>query len=428
MDLLETMARRNPALVRTAALVHRERLVPPDTYVADLDAIRANAAALRAALGRHGLVSYYEAKQLARNPLVCTALVEAGFEAAIAIDVEEAAALHENGFRVGHVGHLGQPASAEIGYVVAELAPEVVTVYSLERAAELGAAAAAAGRTQDVLLRVLGRDDLRRDLVTGGTPEAELVATARRLAGTEGVRLVGATTYPALRWDIRGRRWTPTPNLGTLIRAGETLRAEGFEVTQLNAAGNTCVSSAALLAESGATHVEPGHAFVGSTPGHFFDDLEEIPALAWVSEVAYTLGDAAYAFASGLVANHTIGFWNSVVYERLLAFCGPDPDTIQERRLWADPPEFSHSDPSSYMYARIHQGRAGARVGDTVVLGVRTQVYRSNSARLAVVEGIRSGSPRLLGLYDRNGRPAAAPGLASSASAAIGTPPPGATA
>jgi len=392
MDLLDAMARRNPGLPRAAARLHRERLIPPDTYVLDLDAVRANAAKLHAAFDRVGLAAYYEPKQFGRCPLVCAALVDAGFESAIALDLEEAASLHANGFKVGHVGHLGQPAAAEAEWVVTDLRPEVVTVYSREKAAELGG--------QDLLLRPIGPDDLLRDLVAGGTPENELVETARAIE-----RVVGVTSYPVLRYDVRERRWTPTANMATLVRARESLEQAGFQVTQVNAAGNACVSSAELLAREGATHVEPGHAFVGSTPGHFFEDFDELPALAWVSEVSHALGDRVYAFAHGLVANHTIGFWNAVDYERLLALVGPDPDALA--RVTADPPDFVHSDPSSYLYLRLHSARP--RVGDTVVLGVRTQVYRANSARLAVVEGIAADRPRLLGLFDRNGQPSGTP-------------------
>ena len=410
MDLLDAMVRRNPGLPTTAARLHRDRLIPPDTYVLDLDAVRANAAALHEAFSRHGLAAYYEPKQFGRCPPVCAAIVKAGFDAAIALDMEEATALDANGFRVGHVGHLGQPASGDMNWI-AQLAPEVVTVYSLERATELGVAAAAAGGVQPVLLRPLGAEDVWRDLVGGGTAESRLVELAEAVTARPGLSLGGITSYPVVRYDLRERRWTQTPNMRTLERARALLEEAGFAVEQVNAAGNCCVSSAELIASSGATHVEPGHAFVGSTVGHFFEDLEEVPALAWVSEVAYEHSDHVYAFGHGLVANHTIGLWNALMYERLLALAGPDPDAILEQRLWADPPEFVRSDPSSYMYLRLHPGLGRRpRVGDSVVLGVRTQVYRSNSARLAVVEGISSGSPSVVGIYDRSGRAVQPPG------------------
>jgi hypothetical protein len=303
------------------------------------------------------------------------------------------------------VGHLGQPVRAELGWLVADVRPEVVTVYDLARAAELSRAAVAAGRVQDVLLRPVGPGDLHLDLVAGGTPEAGLASVVEGLQALPGLRLVGLTSYPALRYDVRERRFRGTPNLATLARARSLLERAGVEVLQVNAAGNACVASAPLLAASGATHVEPGHAFVGATPGHFFEDLAERPALVYVTEVTHTSGDLAYAPASGLVANHTIGLWNPLLYERLEACVGPDPDTLVDRVLTADPPQHAHSDPSAYLYLRLHQAPAWrAAVGDSVVLGVRTQVYRANDARIAALDGLAAGRPRLLGLWDRTGQ------------------------
>ena len=414
MDLLHAVRRRNPALAQTAAALHRDGAVPAGSYVLDLDAVGANAALVARAIASAGLAAYYEAKQFGRCPPAGDAIVEAGFSAAIALDSEEAHALHEQGRRIGHAGHLGQPVRAELRWLVEEVRPEVVTVYDLARAAELSQAAVAAGRVQNVLLRPVGPADLQLDLVAGGTPEADLPAAAEAVRALPGLRLVGVTSYPALRYDVRERRFRGTPNLETLARARERLERAGVDVRHVNAAGNACVASAALLAAAGATHVEPGHAFVGGTPGHFFEDLPEVPALVYVTEITHTSGDVAYAPAGGLVANFTIGLWNPLLYERLEACVGADPATLVERVLTADPPHHAHSDPSAYLYLRLHQapGLRGA-VGDSVVLGVRTQVYRANEARIAAVEGLAAGQPRLLGLWDRTGRPNAAPPAAS---------------
>ena len=57
------------------------------------------------------------------------------------------------------------------------------------------------------------------------------------------------------------------------------------------------------------------------------------------------------------------------------------------------------------MYNAVRPLRsADAHIGDTVIFGFRTQLYRANGARLAVVGGIREGTPRVVGIYDRNGR------------------------
>jgi hypothetical protein len=75
-----------------------------------------------------------------------------------------------------------------------------------------------------------------------------------------------------------------------------------------------------------------------------------------------------------------------------------------DNQVLVEPPHYLNSDPANYMYCRIKPSRkAGIGVGDTLVLGLRTQLYKMTSARAAVVDGIQSGSPRLLGLFDRTG-------------------------
>jgi predicted amino acid racemase len=406
MDFLDSLLRRNPALVRAAASLHRAGAIPPGTYVVDVDTVGANAGLLRKAIDAAGLGAYWEAKQFGRCPPLCQALVEAGFDAAIALDREEARALHGLGFRVGHVGHLGQPAQIDLEWLLGDVRPEVVTVYHPAFAEALATAARAVGTTVGVLLRPIGPGDLHNDLVGGGTPERDVPAIAARIAGLGGLRFEGITTYPALRYDVRERGFRPTPNLESLLRTRDALARAGLDARQVNAAGNACVASVHELADRGVTHVEPGQAFVAASPGHFFEDFPERPAVAFVSEVTHTDGDLAYALGTALVANHTIGIWNAVLYERLAACVGADPDTIAERLLFADPPRYGHSDPSSYLYLRLHQAAdVRAAVGDTVVIGVRTQIYRANDACVAAVAGVSSGQPRLLGLYDRSGGP-----------------------
>ncbi len=70
------------------------------------------------------------------------------------------------------------------------------------------------------------------------------------------------------------------------------------------------------------------------------------------------------------------------------------------------PQFFASSDPTAFIYNAVQPlERFDARVGDTVVFGFRTQLYRTNGARLAVLEGIAEGRPRIAGFYDRTGNP-----------------------
>ena len=54
------------------------------------------------------------------------------------------------------------------------------------------------------------------------------------------------------------------------------------------------------LAEAGATQVEPGHGLTGTTPLHALEDLPEIPAVVYVSEVSHLHRGEAYCFGGGL--------------------------------------------------------------------------------------------------------------------------------
>ena len=407
MDLLASMCRRNPSLVRAAAALHQRAEIPADCYVADLESIRRNARLVKAAADDAGLKVYFEAKEVGRAPAICDALGEVGFDCAIAIDVEEAYTMHRNGVRVGHVGHLGQIPTGEIRRIVTELRPEVITVYSLEKAQQIAVAAAAAGLEQKLMIRVNGADDVTQPAVFGGTPEPEALELIARIDRLAGASFGGLTTYPGMRFSLSAQEWVPTTNFTTMLRVRDAIKAElGLDVEQVNPAGNNCAASLVTLAHMGATHCEPGQAFVGGLVANGFVDQPEVPAIAYVSEVTHFWAGKPYFYAPSMVANATIGVWNDVYYDTLAATVsrsGSDPLLGLARTR---PQTFAASDPTAWIYGALDLSRGvSAEVGDTVVCGFRCQVYRSNGGRLAVVEGIQSGNPTLIEIYDRNGAP-----------------------
>jgi hypothetical protein len=175
-------------------------------------------------------------------------------------------------------------------------------------------------------------------------------------------------------------------------------------VEQINPAGNNCSASLAAMAAHGATHCEPGQAFVGGLVANGFVDQPEVPAMAYVSEVTHLWAGKPYFLAPSMVANATIGIWNDVYYDTLgatVSRSGTDPlDGFARTR----PQSFAASDPTAWIYGALDLSRGlTADVGDTVVCGFRCQVYRSNGGRLAVVDGIQSGDPTVIELTDRNG-------------------------
>ena len=65
---LDVLRRRNPAFLQAVLTLHRRQEIPANAYVLDLEAVRDNAAALRAAGDRHGLEVLAMSKQVGRAP------------------------------------------------------------------------------------------------------------------------------------------------------------------------------------------------------------------------------------------------------------------------------------------------------------------------------------------------------------------------
>jgi len=65
---LEPLLRRNRAFVDAAVELHRSGSLPANSFVLDLDAVRANTAVLRAEADRLGLELFAMTKQVGRNP------------------------------------------------------------------------------------------------------------------------------------------------------------------------------------------------------------------------------------------------------------------------------------------------------------------------------------------------------------------------
>jgi predicted amino acid racemase len=405
MDLFDAMCRRNPELVRAAAALHASGELPPDCYVADLDSILSNARLIIDAANAAGIEILYETKQFARSAAICSALAGLGLQRAMAVDIEELYALERLNVRIGHAGHLGQLPQGDIEHVVRVTRPDYITVFSYEKAAYVARVAADAGLNQNIVLRVNGRGDYVPKTLTGGTPEGDVVAVIDAINRLDGVRFVGFTTYPAIRFDLQTQEWRVTPNFETMLRvAAHIEQGQGIEVTHINPAGNVCVASLPLLANTGATHCEPGQAFVGGLVGNAFRAEPEVPALAYVTEVTHFLEEVPYVYAPSMVANATTGIWHTFHYDSLGAGVSHDGGDPITSRLQAPPQVFTASDPTYFMYGALHPtAGTSVRVGDTVVFGFRTQLYRTNGGKLAVVEGVQRGAPTILEICDRNG-------------------------
>ena len=390
---LETLARRNPELVKAAVELHQAGELPPNCYVLDLDAVRANARAIMRAADRAGLAIYPMAKQVGRNPQFVRAVARAGMPKFVCVDWMAAELLARQKAEIGHVGHLVQIPRAK-AEMIAALAPEVWTVFNLEKAREASAAAGAQGRMQDLLLRVVAAGDTFYPTHDGGFMLDDVVEAAREIGRLANVRVVGVTSFPTLLFDAEKRELAITQNMRTIVEAAERLRRDvGLEITQINAPGTTSAETMGMLAETGAAHVEPGHGFTGTTPWHAHEDLPERPAICYLTEVSDVRGDTAYVLGGGFYIDPVIPEY------QVRGLVGRTGEDALGQRAEASLMPLGGID----YYALLNRKSAKVEIGDSAVFGFRVQAFVTR-ASVAVVRGLARGVPKVAGVYDLAGR------------------------
>lgn len=378
-------------MLRAAAQLHQGGDIPANTYVLDLDVVGANAALIAAEARRLGLQVFAMTKQIGRNPVAITTLLANGIPAGVAVDMGCARALTSAGARLGHVGHLVQVPRYE-AVEAASMAPTYWTVFSVEKAREASAAARERGRSQPLLARVYRSGDQFYPGHEGGFDAERILDVAEKLGMSAGGSFAGITSFPALLFDAKAGRPCTTPNLATLQWAREQLEHAGYENVQVNAPGTTSTRALSVLADAGATQVEPGHALTGTTPWHAVEDLPELPAMVYVSEVSHVHGDRSFCYGGGLYIDPVFPPYD------VHALVGTDADEALSNRVRAILPA---SDSIDY-YGQLDV-RAG--VGATVLFGFRAQAFVTR-AFVAPVSGIQTGQPEVQGLWTAGGMPA----------------------
>jgi predicted amino acid racemase len=375
---LQRLIERNPRLLEAAIELHQKGSIPPNTWVIDLDAIAENARVLSEEARRLGLRTYVMGKQYARNPYVSAVALAQGLHKMVAVDVQCALLARRYGIPVGHMGHLNQIPRHLVPAMVA-MRPEVITVYNVEHARWIDEAAAALGVRQDLLIRVHAPGDVFFSGQEGGIPEEEVVKVARAIGTMRNVCLVGVTSFPCVRYNPLpgGPPVELNPNLYTVMRAVAALRELGVEIKQINAPGNTSSLTMSMLAEHGATHVEPGHGLLGTTPNHaYLEGLPERPTYTFISEISHYVGDRAYAFGGGLFTDlRRPGF-------PAKALVGATWGEARDNRV-----QFFQDVEQIIDYHAILYPADRCRIGDSAVFGFRPQMQMTRSY-IAPVSGL----------------------------------------
>ena len=295
---IDALKRQNPALISAAIALWQQGKIAPDSWVIDVDQVIENGKRLLDVAGQHGISLYLMTKQVGRNPWLAEKLLQLGYEGIVVVDYKESRVMRRAGLPVAHQGHLVQIPSRLVNEAVAQ-GTEVITLFSLEKAREVSAAAVKAGCEQNVMLKVYDKDDFLYPGQESGFPLMYLTDVVNEIRRLPGLRLSGLTHFPCLLWDENSAQTMPTPNLHTLVNARRQLVEAGIAIEQLNAPSASSCSSLPLLAEYGVTHAEPGHALTGTIPSNQKGDQPERIAMLWLSEISHNFRGDSYCYGGG---------------------------------------------------------------------------------------------------------------------------------
>ncbi|WP_419933225.1 alanine racemase [Candidatus Poriferisodalis sp.] len=393
---LDALLRRNPRFVETAIALHQSGSIPANSYVLDLDTIESNTEGLCRVADDLGLTVYAMTKQIGRAAAALDAITAGGADGFVAVDMACARPIVRAEHSVGHLGHLVQVPQSESAEAAA-LEPDFWTVFSRRKAERAAAAAHASGRSQPLLVRVFDDGDEFYPGHEGGIALSELRAAIDHIATLDGAIFSGLTTFPALLYDAASRSAQLTPNMGTLARAAEIARKHRAcpERLQINAPGTTSTQVLPMLAEAGATQVEPGHGLSGTTPLHAVEDLPELPAVLYLSEIAHIHHGVPLCFGGGLYIDPVFGDY------QVRALVADDSSDIDTQPVPVEMPSPAAID----YYARLTPpAQHTFQEGSTVVFGFRIQAFVTR-AFIVGVSGVARGEPRVAGIWNGFGDP-----------------------
>lgn len=396
---LDVLRRRNPAFIEAAMALHQQGKIPANAYVLDLDTVERNARVLADEAARLGLKTFAMTKQVGRSSSFCRAVKRGGIDRAVAVDMACARATHKAGLKLGHLGHLQQVARHEAAAAAKTFAPDYWTVFNDSKAQEGAAGAKAAGYTQGLLARIRAEGDTFYRGHEGGYDATDVTAVADRLDALDGGRFAGITTFPALLFDQATRKVLPTHNLSTLSKAADALAKSGRKDIEINAPGTTSAVMLQALADAGATQCEPGNGLHGTTALHVMEDLPELPAVLYLTEVSHLAGGKAYCLGGGFYIDPIFPDYD------VKALVGAEPTVAASALRSVEVPPPSAID----YYAMIDAaGPSAPRPGDTAVFGFRGQAFVTR-AFVVGVSGISKGQPKVETIENGFGETAAWP-------------------
>ena len=373
---LDLVNRRNRSLVDFAVKLHQDGEILPDTYVIDLDAVIQNAKYMSETANKEDVELYYMLKQIGRNPVIAREIAEnTDIKKAVVVDYKEALRMMEEGLPLGNVGHLVQIPDALLEKIIS-YGTDYITVYSFEKVQQIIRVANRLKKHQKLLLKVIEKDDNIYDGQYGGFHLSDLNEVIAIVEASEWVEIGGLTSFPCFLFDGK-ENIIPTNNMKTVEKAKVILEKEGIQPI-LNMPSATCSVTIPEIRKLGGHQGEPGHALTGTTPLHAVQDLPEIPALVYVSEISHNLDGHSYFYGGGYYRRSNI---KKVIAGKLEKSCETDVNEMEPSNI-------------DYYLEMKKEGE----IGDTVLGCFRTQIFVTRS-EVVLVEGIQSGKPKIIGKY-----------------------------
>ncbi|MCK5130299.1 MAG: alanine racemase [Clostridiales bacterium] len=390
---LDSLVRKNKKFVETVIKLHQAKKIPANSYVLDLDTIHDNATLIIKEASKYGMKVFAMTKQLGRNGALIETLIDAGIDSCVAVDMAGARPSYMSGFKIGHIGHLVQVPSAE-ALAAAKMAPEYWTVFSKEKAIEASLASVEVSREQKILVRVCEDSNTFYKGHGGGIAVDDLPDMVEFINELDQLKFVGITTFPALLFDNDKGEVLPTDNLATLKKCQRILSDMGIDNIEINAPGTTSSEVIKILADAGATQIEPGHGLTGTTPLHCVKDLPEQPAVLYLSEVSHEFEGRQYCFGGGLYIDPVFPKYDVKV------LVGSDSETAFAQKVSCEIPPSNAID---YYGMLKPEKNMNIKQGDTVIFGFRVQAFVTRGY-VVPVKGIQSGNPEIKGVWNIEGR------------------------
>lgn len=379
---LNSVIKRNPLLIEESIRLLQRGHIRPDSFVVDLDTLLKNARKILHTANQYQMELYFMTKQLGRNPVIAQKLVELGYVGAVVVDYKEADLMMKYHIPIAHIGHLVQIPNRQIEKLM-QYGVGIITVYSLEKAALIDSFAKQANFIQDISLRIVGEEDHLYSGQEAGILLKDLPTFVAGIRKYKNIRIHGLTVFPAILFDETLQTFQETANIATMMEAKERLASLGIHVKKLNMPSGTCCESIPKIAGAGGNVGEPGHGLTATTPAHAGKELEEVPAVVYVSEVSHNFRDKAYYYGGGV--------YRRGHHENVLVI----PSEGERKR---DKVVLPNLDSIDYHIGLEHTHN----VGDIVIALYRFQMFVSRSD-LVLVEGLQTSSPTILGIFNTLG-------------------------